>query len=85
MPLVQLCDGAHGRGQQRRVRRQFLSVRIHSVCEQDEHEVASPAGQVVDLHAFDLLDQVCFAGEQGRHDHQRAQRSRNPIRKRQPG
>ena len=74
VPQVQGRNLSFGLRQQDRVGGQGFLRGIEPVGQKGKTQIAAAARQVVHLQPLDLLAQVCRAGQQRRHRHQRAQR-----------
>ena len=83
VPLVQDGDGLLRDADQVGVSVLHLRVRIEAVRQQGKRQVATCAGQMVDLKALDVAAQLRLAGQQRGHDDQCAQVGRNPVDQRQ--
>ncbi len=82
---IEPCDRLDGGCQQRGVAGQAFFVRIETVGKQREAEIAAGIGQMVHFQPLDLLQQIGFVAQQGRHRDQRAQFARYASEQLQAG
>ena len=82
--VVQFCYRRRGHREQRCIVIQYLLIRVDSVQQESEREIATGAGEVVNLQLFNLRQQLRCAGQQRRHHYQRSQRLRNASREFKP-
>ncbi|MNI14097.1 hypothetical protein D3C73_673480 [compost metagenome] len=77
--FVEPGNGLARRRQQGLIPRQPLLLRIHTVAEQGKADIAADPGEMMHLQLLDLCQQLGWRHQQGRHDHQGAQRGRDAV------